>query len=445
MKRLNPEQIKASKPDMGMNLVLAGAGTGKTSTMIAKIKNVIQGSVINPENIVILTFSRKAAEEIKERLSKESSIAVKPGFAGTFHAFSLKMLLQWEDIYLEFKRFKFFPSLIDKDQKELIIKQLIMDKPELFLGLPSDVVLKFLENITYLSDPVVKKIKSSGLYSEILNLKSRFQNYKKDNHLLEFEDMIDHLCELIENNPKLRIKIIEQFRYIFVDEFQDTSLNNFRLLQQILPDTDGNIFLVGDDYQSIYKFRHARVDYIINAKKYFPDIKIHKLTINYRSRKEITTLADRFIKLNHFRTSKKIRSIKGSGGKVIFHHANDINHESEIINSILLDIDNSSTVAVLYRNNYQGELLKKTICYQNLNLNIKFMTMHGSKGLEFKTVIIAGISDKIIPDKTSDLEEERRLFYVALTRAEEELHLIYYKNNNGSIPKFMKEIRLKEE
>lgn len=440
MQIINREQVEASRPDCGINLVLAGAGTGKTSTMINKIKNIIQNNIVKAENILILTFSKKAAVEIKERLTKETGSATDIGFSGTFHAFSLHLLVKFKTTYLQHKRFKSFPVIIEKNQKDDIIRQLIMGEPERFLGLPSDVVLHLLESLNYISERYKNKLKTSGLYNEICNLKIRFEEYKTINNLLEFEDIINHICEIIELYPNIQNEIISTFNYIFVDEFQDTSENNFRLLSLILSSRNNkNLFMVGDDYQSIYKFRYARIDYIINSRKFFPEIKIHKLTINYRSRKEIVSLADKFIKINRFRTSKKIKSYKGSGGKVLIYHALDIYHESEIIKKILLEEKSCLTLAILYRNNYQGAFLEKKLQFNDYAFNMKLMTMHSSKGLEFSTVIIAGICDKIIPDRTSDIEEERRLFYVAMTRAEEKLHLVYYKNNDGSMPKFMKE------
>jgi superfamily I DNA/RNA helicase len=165
--------------------------------------------------------------------------------------------------------------------------------------------------------------------------------------------------------------------------------------------------------------------------------------MNYRSRREIVTLANKFIKLNKFRTSKKIISNKGKGGKVKYYRAVDMNHEANIINRIISSIKadeiSAPTIAIIYRNNYQGEFLKNRI-NNDQNRKLEFMTMHGSKGLEFDIVIIAGISDNIIPDRSTDIEEERRLFYVALTRAKEELHLLFHENIPDKLPQFIREI-----
>lgn len=445
MNRLNKEQHAASRADCGVNLVIAGAGTGKTSTMIAKIINVIESTLVKPEEIIILTFSRKAAEEIKERLTPALKSNIETGFAGTFHSFSLKLLKENTEQYFKHRGIISFPSVIDKDEKDTIIRELIMNKPERFLGLPADVVMNLSENLNQLHQKTLFKLKSGPLYDEICNVKILYEKYKNENHIIEFEDMINHAAELLEHNSALRNDILNRYRYIFVDEYQDTSENNFRLLSLLLPDTDKNLFMVGDDFQSIYKFRHSRVEYIINAKKFFPEVSIHKLTVNYRSMKEIITLSNRFIKLNRFRTSKKISSHKGKGGFLKFLSVQDMHDESEQLNNIIASIRQGSSVAVLFRNNYQGNYLKTNFESLNIGRPVEFMTMHGSKGLEFDIVIIAGISDKIIPDRTSDIEEERRLFYVALTRAKNELYLLYYSNGPERLPRFIKELGYREK
>jgi len=437
MRKLNTDQVAASQPSGGTSLVIAGAGTGKTSTMISKIQNVIEHSIVKPEEILVLTFSRKAAGEIRERLSSGTGTFI--GFAGTFHSFSLKLLEENKECYLINRNLAAFPSVISNEEKYSIIKKLVMEKPERFLGLPSDIVIKLSENPGYLREPVIKKLQSGPLYNEIGNIKILYEQYKKTNSLIEFDDMVNDAADLLESYPALKKKINEKYRYIFVDEFQDTSENNFRLLLLLLPELNKNIFMVGDDFQSIYKFRHSRIEYIINAEKFFPGISIFKLKINYRSKKEIITISNRFIKLNKFRTSKKIISHQGTGGKVEFCNVADMHDEADVLNKILSSICKSCSVAVLYRNNYQGEFLiqKVSPCLQGKS--VEFMTMHASKGLEFDVVIIAGISDKIIPDRTTDIEEERRLFYVALTRAKNELYLLYHSRDRKELPRFIRE------
>ncbi len=194
--------------------------------------------------------------------------------------------------------------------------------------------------------------------------------------------------------------------------------------------------MVGDDYQSIYRFRGAKVEYLVNVKKFFPDAYIHRLTINYRSHSEIVAVSNRFIRHNTFRSKKNIISANGKGGSVRFHRAKNFQDETAIISAIM---NNSKTFAyaVLYRNNYQGDGLRRHITTDVKD--VSFLTMHASKGLEFDAVIISGVKESIIPDRDTDIEDERRLFYVALTRARKELHIIYETDDKGDIPRFAAE------
>jgi len=443
MKQINKNQIKASIGSGGVSLVIAGAGTGKTTTMIRKIINCIEAGITSPDKIAVMTFSRKAAEEIRGRIQESGCAMQGIGFAGTYHSFSLKLLKDYSSDYLRMKNTSSFPDLIIDEDKVNVMRDIVMRDPERFMGVPYDAVLSIAETIDRLPAYMMKKLKSSPLYNELLGVNKEYCNYKAAHNLIDYEDMINDASILLEENLELRNEINSIYTYIFVDEFQDTSDNNLRLLKTIVPDKCRNLFMVGDDFQSIYAFRGSRVRFLIKIKKYFPEAEIHKLTMNYRSRKEIVNLSNRFIRLNRFRTDKVIKSFRGKGGKIIFHKAENALSETGVISRILSKNSSINETAILFRNNYQGEIIWKKIT-QDIHDNVELMTMHASKGLEFERVIIAGISDRIIPDRGSDIEEERRLFYVAMTRAKDELHLIYYKNKNGRLPRFIWELGYRE-
>ena len=443
MGNLNKQQIEASMPDSGISLVIAGAGTGKTTTMIQKITNVLSSSDLTPENLLILTFSRKAAEEIKKRLKSISDVDIAPLFSGTFHSFALYILWQYRAEYLKYFGLPSFPEIITEDKKNEIIQEIILKRKEQFLGIPCDTVFNLAEKVERLKPHTIEKLRSAGIYNLIKDIPQEYRRYKTCESVIDFDDMIAHTSLLLKNIPEIRSAVLGRFRYIFVDEFQDTSDDNFEFLSLLMCREKPNLFMVGDDYQSIYGFRNARVEYIINIKKYFPAAKIHKLTLNYRSGKRIIKLSNSFIKLNRFRTSKKIVPCRDIKGIVRFHPVEKREIESNVLVTIISRLPEGSEIAVIYRNNYQGVVLRKDL--GNISIrSIEFLTMHGSKGLEFDIVIIPGISDKIIPDRTSDIEEERRLFYVAMTRARKELHLIYHKNSGGSLPRFIKELGYRE-
>lgn len=442
--KLNKEQALAAAPDMGINLVIAGAGTGKTTTMISKIANVIHSTGLLPENLLVLTFSRKAAGEIKSRLQSSINKDVNKIFAGTFHSFAFHLLRQYSKAYLEHFEFQSFPKLITEEEKEKIIKTMIHNNKKQYLGIPNETVFRLSCRLDKMDSVSMDKLKKNGLFELMAQIPRAYAMHKKEKLLIDFDDIISHATSLLSQADEIRKDVLKKYKYIFVDEFQDTSDDNFNFLSLLLCNKNPALFMVGDDYQSIYGFRNARVEYIINITRYFPGVNVQKLTKNYRSGKKIIKLSNKFIRQNKFRTSKKIVSCRNIKGKIQAHQVQKKRMESEIIKEIISNSEKENDIAIIYRNNYQGELLKGELgdCISN---RAEFLTMHASKGLEFDTVIIAGISDKIIPDKTSDLEEERRLFYVAITRAKNELHLVYHKNSKDEPPRFIKELGYKNQ
>ena len=440
MNHFNREQQRASAAQEGVSLVLAGAGTGKTSTLVDKVKNVMRDLKIGPDNILILTFSRKAAHELRERVV--SGVGQLGGviYAGTFHSFCLDLLWNHREIFLKQFGFSDFPSVIDDDERKKFIDELIYPRLIRFLGIPADVVYHLITKIDFLDKRIILKLNESGLMNELRLLLKNFDEMKLEKNMIDFNDMMQYTIKLMECNTEFHNSVSERYRYIFVDEYQDVADDNFRLIKLLLPEKGGNFFAVGDDWQSIYGFRTAQVGYIVKMKKHFPDTHIYRLSVNYRSRKEILVLSSRFIRRNRFRTRKKLVSYKGRGGMVQYYLVETIEQEARVIADIIANKGPGMTAAILYRNNWQGQYLKKRICLKDCADEISFMTMHASKGLEFDAVVIAGISDQIIPDRENDMEEERRLLFVACTRAREHLYLIAYRNENGDMSRFGREL-----
>ena len=439
---LNRQQYRASRPGGGVSLVIAGAGTGKTSTLIEKVKNIIKEGSADSRDILILTFSRKAAEEIRERVRSAIGERADTITAGTFHSFCLGFLREHDRAFFKSEGFTSFPQVIDDDQREELIHQLVEDGLEDFFGLPVAVVKYLLENYDRLDKQIKKKLIRTGVADSIARLRGLFRALKRERNCLDFQDMIEYTIKLLEENRDIRLNNIERFGYILIDEFQDTSEDNFRLIKLMLPDSNPNLFVVGDDWQSIYGFRNARVEYIVRMRSFFPDVRVFKLRTNYRSRKEIVLISNRFIGKNRVRTRKRIRSFQGRGGAI---HGIRVDGFADEIRAIrrILDMENTDEIALLYRNNWQGEYIMKYLHDYRECINekrLQLMTIHSSKGLEFHTVIIAGLADEIIPDRSSDIEEERRLLYVALTRARERLYLLCHISKSGGISRFAGEL-----
>lgn len=444
MSKLNKQQFRASRPSGGTELVIAGAGTGKTKTLVEKVKNTITSGGADPSEILILTFSRRAANEIRERVERETGISDSAITAGTFHSFCYRLIRYSRGSFLRNSGYSGIPEVITDEAKNKFLTNeisLIIDR---FLGLPAKAVFDIFNKFDFLKQNSRDKLDAFGLSDEIRRLGERFNRFKIENNLIEYEDMIEVSIRMLESDDILRREILNRHKYIFVDEFQDTSDNNFRLIKSLVNPESGNLFAVGDDWQSIYGFRRANIDFILKFKKYFPGSVIHKLTVNYRSLNEIVNLSNRFIANNKNRSRKKLKSARGRGGSVKRFFCGNFIEEADLIQTIVIkEIESTDDIAILFRNNWQGRFLQSRLPDEIID-KVKMMTIHGSKGLEFDTVIIAGISDSIIPDKATDIEEERRLMYVALTRSKERLYVISHLNENKKPPRFFTEMFLEE-
>lgn len=438
MSELNREQYLASRADGGVSLVLAGAGTGKTKTLVEKVGNVIRDLSLDPGQVLVLTFSRKAAEELRTRIAAASGgLHV---VASTFHAFCLDLVIDnWERLAAA-RRFSGPPSVIDTETRIRIMRELVRSDLGRFLGVPEDVVIGLLAAPAEPRSWKSEKLEESGLGAELVALEERYETKKRELNAIDYGDMIGLAVRLLECDPEVRAGVLDRYRYVFVDEFQDVSDDNVRLLKLVLPDRGPNLFAVGDDWQSIYGFRRARVEYIVRMKRHFPGASVHSLTINYRSRREIVSLSGRFIRRNRFRTRKRLTAYRGRGGTVRRIAVSSVEEEAAAIARLLEGRAPGATLAVLFRNNWQCQYFR-ACCGSALDrAGVSVMTMHASKGLEFNTVIVAGVRDGVIPDPESGIEEERRLLYVACTRARDELAVIAHVNDRGEMARFGREL-----
>ncbi len=443
MSDLNKEQYRASRADTGVSLVLAGAGTGKTKTLVEKVGNVMGELGIDPSGVLLLTFSRKAAEELRDRVASRCGRGGEIT-AGTFHSFCFDLLRRNSGALMEAGGFSRFPSVIDDEERKEMMLELIRRDLARFMGVPAVVIHDLLMRGNRLDGWKKRKIEDSGLGAKLALLDDEYRDAKRRKCLIDYDDMMICAIDLLERNRAVRAGVLERYRYVFVDEFQDVSDDNIRLLKLLLPDREGNLFAVGDDWQSIYGFRGASVEYIVNMKRHFPDARIYRLTVNYRSRKEIVSLAGGFIKHNNHRTRKRLISSRGKGGLVRFYRVHDLNGEADAVREIVSRHDPDRTLAVLYRNNWQGKYLRECLGGDRI-AGISFMTMHASKGLEFDRVIVAGVCDSVLPDGDNDIEEERRLLFVACTRARDELHVIVHISDDGEVSRFGKELGVSRE
>ncbi len=424
------EQKMAAAPSSGAVLILAGAGSGKTRTIVSRIRNTINEGLCTADECLIMTFSTRAAHEIKERCGDSRIVA------GTFHSVALSILTEFSartaDTIHKY-------HALGETEREALIRMIFSEMKESFLGVPLDCVISILKLDNKHRQNILSKI-PEDLVLPFITIQQRILAVKQKRNLIDYDDMISAASDLIDSDETVRNTVRKRFKYIFVDEYQDISEDLFHFFTRITG-VNGNICATGDDAQSIYGFRSADINYIVRFRKYFPSASVFMLTRNYRSRREIVDLASLCISRNRNRIRKKIISAAGSGGTISWHQYHS---ESAQYLQVLDIIDNTSidgrSIAVLFRNNYQGEILRKYASQAGNNKlsGVELLTIHGSKGLEYDTVILLGVEDGIFPSELSEIEEERRLFYVAITRAKEKLHILYHSTEKGTA-RFAKE------
>lgn len=294
-----------------------------------------------------------------------------------------------------------------------------------------------------------------NFYQLAIPLVEQYQAFCTDKSYLDFNDMLTWTISLFHNHPDIADKFRKKFQYILVDEFQD--VNNIQVaLIQLLVSEKTQLFCVGDDWQSIYGFRGSNVDYIVNFEQHFPDATSIKLSLNYRSTEHIVGASNEVIKHNKFKVEKEVQSIKKSSSKISVYAGTDnnenIDYAIEQINKLQDKGYTKEDILFLYRRNKMYSPYRER--FQQEGIRVSAKTIHSSKGLEAKAVFIIGLTEgsggfpdiwmedriyQVIKKSNHDLllEEERRLFYVAITRAKDELFLLTEKGNESS---FLKEI-----
>ena len=444
--KLSTNQERAIKLKDGPCLVLSGPGSGKTFVITNRIVYLISKYKIDAENILIITFTKAAANEMETRfykIIKDNKILLKsrPTF-GTFHSIFFSILRNDFEYKLD--------SLITIDEKKIIINNIINKLQK---------NLRVKNNNSYLVSCIIKEIDNYKLCKERNEVfQSQFFNknefiwfideYQKEldkKKKLDYFDMID-ICrkKLICDKDVLK-KYQNKYKYILIDEFQDINKSQYELIKLI--NAQSNIFAVGDDDQSIYGFRGASPE-ILN--KFLKDYKFAKkiyLTENYRCAKLIVKLSKLVIDYNKLRFKKRFIAKNDEIGKLEIKAFVDSNDENDYIIDLIEKYRNIgvnlSDIAILYRTNILSQSIEEKLIKKNFNYLIKntpdkeksetnaitLTTFHLSKGLEFKVVFIIDANDGIVPHKKSilshDIEMERRLFYVAITRAKSYLHIFF--------------------
>ena len=362
-KKLNTAQQKAVCHETGPMLVLAGPGSGKTTVLLCRISRLLERGLAKPQEILALTFSKAAAEEMKSRfenLNGASGVSF-----GTFHSIFFRILRSrygWnvEQIFQEEERRNILRNSIEAEK---------WDIPDL-----EEYISQFFSQLSLMNSELEQpnRFTPTGMpVEEFRKLYRAYEGYKERHEKLDFDDMLTQCYQLLREDAAVREYWQRKYKFILVDEFQDVNQAQFACLQ-ILAEKHQNLFVVGDDDQSIYAFRGARPDFLLHFPTLYPAAKKVTLNTNYRSTERIVNLAERVIGNNEVRFVKNMKGIGEAGDKVTFFLAEDAAkeaaHIAEKIGRLLDEGMPLTEIAVIYRTNLQGgafarELYKRGIPY----------------------------------------------------------------------------------
>jgi len=361
---LNDSQANAVRQSEGPVLILAGAGSGKTTTIISRLAYLVEGLGIPASNTLTLTFTNKAAKEMKERATTMMDSAAYPPLLCTFHKFGL-LFLKFH-IHLLNRQNNFV--VIDTDDKKRIIKKITT---EIATPLIASEISRYKNSL--LSPDEAYKQAEHFNYQQIAKVYEEYETYLLENNLVDFDDLISLTYRLLDENPELAKTTSQKYQYIMVDEYQDTNELQLKLLQKLCT-THNNLCVVGDDDQSIYGWRGAHIRNIMEFDQDFVGTNIYKLEENYRSKEPILKVANSLIEHNRSRLGKKLIPTRGTGEDVTVLNSNDENEESRKIALKIVKLLDSGVkaedIAVLYRVNVLSRSIEEGLNRSGINYKL---------------------------------------------------------------------------
>lgn len=377
---LNKEQKEAVKHNKGPLLILAGAGSGKTRVLTHRIAYLIDQCDVNPWNILALTFTNKAAREMRERVDHIVGYGSENIWVSTFHSTCVRILRR----YIEAIGYDRSFTIYDSDDQKTLMKDICK-----YLNIDT----KYIKERTLLSvissakdelitpEAFMKNAQGDFNQERYAKVYMEYQKRLKTNNALDFDDLIFKTVELFETNPDILHYYQNRFKYIMVDEYQDTNTSQFRLISLMASneneygEIEHNLCVVGDDDQSIYKFRGANIHNILNFEKEYPDTHVIKLEQNYRSTKNILKAANEVIKHNIERKEKALWTDNEEGEPISFTQFDTEYAEAEaIVNDIYNATANDGHAyqdfAILYRTNAQSRIFEEKLVRKNIPYKI---------------------------------------------------------------------------
>ncbi len=383
--KLNEEQRKAAEKVDGPVLILAGAGSGKTRTVTYRMAHMIKERGISPLNILALTFTNKAAKEMKERAEELIGAEAQNLVVSTFHAFSVRLLKMYAERVGYDRNFNIYDvddqkSIINKIKKEMNLGDNDSTKP----GALANRISKLKEEgigVEKLDQYFDLKISANRIFSQI------YQSYNetlKKNNAMDFSDLLVNARKLLDDRYVLE-RVQERYKYIMVDEYQDTNNLQYEIIN-LIAEKYKNICVVGDEDQSIYAFRGANINNILNFERDYKNAFTVKLERNYRSTKKILDTANELIKNNKSSKGKNLWTDSGEGEKIKVYNATDnFDEANHIVREIVKKVQNGASykdMTILYRTNAQSRVLEEKL----LNANVPYKIYGGMQFFQRKEI-----------------------------------------------------------
>ncbi len=370
---LNEQQKKGVFTTEGPVLILAGAGSGKTSVLTRRIAYLIENSGVNPWNILAITFTNKAAGEMRDRVDDIVGYGSESIWVSTFHSTCVRILRRHIDRIGFDNSFTIYDTDDAKSVMKDVCKKLNIDTKQLKERSILNMISSAKDN---LQTPIEFEMSAQGDYlkTKIATAYTEYQSVLRSNNALDFDDLIVKTVELFKSCPDVLENYQNRFQYIMVDEYQDTNTAQFEFIR-LLASKNRNLCVVGDDDQSIYKFRGANIRNILDFEQVYPDATVIKLEQNYRSTQNVLDAANAVIRNNISRKDKSLWTDHGAGNRIHFRSFAYAYEEAEYIASdirrkkreLVCDYDQC---AVLYRTNAQSRLLEESFIALNIPYNV---------------------------------------------------------------------------
>lgn len=367
-RQFNEEQKKAITHGEGPAMILAGPGSGKTLVITWRIKWLIEQAGVNPSNILVITFTRAAAQEMKKRFQQFKECGDAPVMFGTFHSVFF-MILRYAYRYTG-------NNIIKEEKKRGLIREMI-DELELDIEDENDFITGLLNEISYVKGEMISLplYHSTNCSDDIfVKIYDGYEKRLRENQFLDYDDMLVFCYELLRDREDIRRLWQKRFQYILIDEFQDINRIQYEIVKMLTGERK-NLFIVGDDDQSIYRFRGARPEIMLSFDRDFPGVKKIALGINYRCSQEIVESASRLISHNTKRFEKNLTADRGAKVPVVYRQFQTVSEEcSDIIGGIRFYQQKGvapEDMAVIFRTNTQPRLLVGRLMEYNIPFQMR--------------------------------------------------------------------------